>query len=94
MQRTSWSLLLLVFPVLTAVAAFDDVAFETGAGQSGADLRFAIAAIISTLGFIWAAWLFIGTFNGWREGNIKAGSALVTLFRALLVLAVLGAFIR
>jgi len=77
-----------------AFAAFDDDAFEAGAGQSGADLRFALAAIISTLGFLWASWLIIGTYSGWRDGSLNSGAAMMTVLRGLLVLAVIGAFIR
>ena len=87
-------LLLATMPVAQAFAAFDDEAFEAGAGQSGADLRFALAAIISTLGFLWASWLFIGTYSGWRDGSLNSGAAMMTVLRALLVLAVIGAFIR
>jgi|GEM_PF-5012558 len=42
------------------------VAITAGAGQSGAELRFALAAIIITLGFLWTSWLFIGVYIGWR----------------------------
>jgi len=85
---------LATLPAAQVLAAFNDAAFETGAGQSGAELRFALAAIIATLGFLWAAWLCIGAYSGWRDGTLDSGAALMTVLRAFLVLAVMGAFIR
>jgi integrating conjugative element protein (TIGR03758 family) len=70
------------------------VAITAGAGQSGAELRFALAAIIITLGFLWTSWLFIGVYIGWRDGSMNAGAGMMTMLRGLLVLAVIGAFIR
>lgn len=94
MQRAYWGLVLLMLPVAQAYAAFDDDAFEVGAGQSGADLRLALAFVISTLGFLWASWLMVGVYTGWRDGTLDAGAGMFTVLRALFVLAVIGAFIR
>ncbi len=94
LSRTYGPVLLAMIPVAQGFAAFDDAAFETGAGQSGAELRFALAAIIITLGLLWTSWLFIGVYIGWRDGSMNAGAAMMTMLRGLLVLAVIGAFIR
>ena len=94
---SSWAFSLLglsVTPVTRVFAAFNDDAFEAGAGQSGAELRLALAAIIITLGFLWTAWLSVGVYSGWRDGSLNAGGAMMTMLRGLLVLAVMGAFIR
>ena len=94
LTRAGGGVLFATLPVTHVAAAFDDAAFETGAGQSGAELRLALAAIIATLGFLWAAWLCIGAYSAWRDGTLDGGAALMTVLRAFLVLAVMGAFIR
>ena len=94
LSHTYLGFLLAVVPGAQAYAAFDDAAFEVGAGQSGAALRFALAAIIATLAFLWASWLAVGAYRGWADGSLDAGAAMLTVLRGLLVLAVIGMFVR
>lgn len=88
------ALLLAMVPATFVFAAFDDAAFEEGSGQPGSELRLALAMIIVTISLLWTSWLFVGVYTGWRDGSLDWGAAMFTMLRALLVVAVIGAFIR
>ena len=94
LPQTYALLLLTITPAAQAFAAFNDAAFEEGSGQTGASLRLALAGIIITLSLLWTSWLFVGVYTGWRDGSLDWGAAIFTMLRALLVVAVIGAFIR
>lgn len=77
-----------------AWAQINAAAFQQGAGRPPADLSYLIAAIIITIALLWVTWLSFGTVKAWVNGDLNSSEMMFTVLRGLLVLALLGFFIR
>jgi len=63
-------------------------------GVSPAALLTAIAGIVLTLAFTWAAWVAYGAYRAWGEGAITFHDLMWALIRASALLMVLGFYLR
>jgi len=77
-----------------ALAAFDDSAFQQGAGQAGGDLLSAIAAIVAALALGGLAWIAYASFKAFADGSLSAADMTALLLRASALLIIIGVFIR
>ena len=57
-------------------------------------LLAAIAGSILTLAFVWVAWVALGSFRAWQDGQIGLFELVWTVVRANIVLLVLGFYVR
>ena len=69
-------------------------AFHAGSGVTPATLLVAIAGVVLLLAFIWAAWVVLGAFRAWQNGQGDLLDLLWSALRACIVLMVLGFYLR
>jgi len=63
-------------------------------GQTSSALLLAVAAILCTFGLVWLAWLGLRLFDRWSRRRSDTGHLLWHLVRAIVVVSVLGWFVR
>jgi integrating conjugative element protein (TIGR03758 family) len=69
-------------------------AFQAGSGVSAATLLLGIATVTLLLSCVWAAWVTLGTFRSWQEGNGSLFDLAWSVIRASIILMVLSFFLR
>ena len=69
-------------------------AFHAGSGVTPATLLAGIASVVMLLAFIWAAWVVLGAFRAWQDGQAVLLDVLWSALRACIVLMVLGFYLR
>ncbi len=74
--------------------ATQQAAFRASTGMAPADLLIGIASIILTLAFVWGAWVAIGTFRAWQNGQVMLFDLVWNSLRAGIVLMVLGFYLQ
>lgn len=74
----------------TQEAAF---AAATG-GQSSSGLLLVVASVAAVLALLWVAWLALRLFARWSRRGGDLGELLWHLVRAVVVISVLGWFVR
>ena len=77
-----------------AVTANQVTAFQAGSGVAPGSLLLAIASIVLTLAIVWAAWVTLGAFRGWQDGELSLFDLIWGWVRASIVLLVLGFYLR
>jgi integrating conjugative element protein (TIGR03758 family) len=72
-----------------------EAAFAAAAGgQPSSALLLAVASILAVFAFTWLAWLGLRLFDRWTRRGGDMGHLLWHLVRAVVVISVLGWFVR
>jgi len=72
-----------------------EAAFAAAAGgQSSNGLLLAVASILAVFTLTWLAWLVLRLFDRWTRRGGDAGDLLWHLVRAVVVISVLGWYVR
>ena len=72
-----------------------EAAFATAAGgQSSSALLLAVASILAVFALTWLAWLALRLFDRWTRRGADTGNLLWHLVQAVVVISVLGWFVR
>ena len=72
-----------------------EAAFAAAAGgQSSSALLLAVASILAVFALTWLAWLALRLFDRWTRRGADTGYLLWHLVRAVVVISVLGWFVR
>lgn len=72
-----------------------EAAFSAAAGgPSSSALLLVIASIVMVFALIWAAWLALRLFDHWTRRGEDTADLLWHLVRAVVVISVLGWFVR
>ena len=77
-----------------AVTANQVTAFQAGSGVTPGSLLLGVASIVLTLAIVWAAWVTLGTFRAWQDGELSLFDLIWGGVRASIVLLVLGFYLR
>ena len=56
--------------------------------------RLVVASVVAMLAFVWVAWLALRLFDRWSRRGGDTGDLLWHLVRAVVVISVLGWFVR
>lgn len=63
-------------------------------GQSSGGLAVVVASVVGVFAFLWVAWLALRLFDRWSRRGGDTGDLLWHLVRAVVVISVLGWFVR
>ena len=63
-------------------------------GQSSSGLLMLVASAVAVFALVWVAWLALRLFDRWSRRNGDLGDLLWHLVRAVVVISVLGWFVR
>ena len=63
-------------------------------GQSSRGLLLVVASVVAVFAFVWVAWLALRLFDRWSRRGGDTGDLLWHLVRAVVVISVLGWFVR
>jgi integrating conjugative element protein (TIGR03758 family) len=74
------------FYPIASYAVFNDAAFSTGSGFSGALLKTLVSLIIAGFFYIWAAWFAWGNYKAFTTGQIDSYTLTYNLLRVGIVL--------
>ena len=77
-----------------AMTANQVTAFQAGSGVTPGSLLLGVASIVLTLAIVWAAWVTLGTFRAWQDGELSLFDLIWGGVRASIVLLVLGFYLR
>jgi integrating conjugative element protein (TIGR03758 family) len=72
-----------------------EAAFATATGgQSSSGLLLLVASTVAVVALLWVAWLALRLFDRWSRRSGDMGDLLWHLIRAVVVVSVLGWFVR
>ena len=63
-------------------------------GQSSSGLLLTVASTVAVVALLWVAWLALRLFDRWSRRCVDMGDLLWHLIRAVVVVSVLGWFVR
>jgi integrating conjugative element protein (TIGR03758 family) len=76
------------------MTAEQSAAFQASSGVTPGTLLTAIASVVLVLVFIWVAWVTVGSFRAWQDGQVGLFELVWAALRASIVLLVLGFYLR
>ena len=76
------------------MTAAQNTAFQAGSGFTPATLLTGIASVVLVLTFVWVMWVSVGTFRAWQNGQVALFDVVWSTLRAIIVLLVLGFYLR